>query len=161
MFKKIAFAAVLLISIVSCSSKKKAFDYSENFVKKEKSLLADITDTENRVKRYIKYEQYDSIAVAGEKMEKLVDSKIQEIKQQPAPNVKEADNFKEACIRYFNFIKSIYTGYREFGSATDETAREKAKAKVIELDDSKRAAITEMQAAQQKFANANDFKLER
>lgn len=161
MLKKLVFAAMVLISITSCDSKKKAFDYSENFVKKENSLLSDITSTENKVERFVAAQQYDSIAVAGEKMEQLVESKIQEIKKEPAPDVKEADNFKEACLKYFGFIKSMYTSYKEFGLAKDEAEREKAKAKVIELATTKQAAITAMQTAQKKFADANGFKLEK
>ncbi len=161
MLKKLTFAAILVISIASCGSKKAAFDYSENFVKKEKSLLNDITETENKVERYVTYEQYDSIGVAGEKMEQLVETKIQEIKKEPVPDAKEADNFKEACLKYFGFIKSMYTSYKEFGQAADETAREKAKAKVLELAGSKQAAMTAMQTAQKKFADANGFRLEK
>jgi len=161
MLKKLTFALILLISIASCNSKKKAFDYSENFVKKENSLLSDITATEDKVARYITLEQFDSIAIAGEKMEQLVESKIQEVKKEPAPDVKEAENFKEACIKYFAFIKSMYTSYKEFGRATDETEREKAKAKVIELANGKQAAMNSMQTAQKKFADANGFRLEK
>jgi hypothetical protein len=161
MLKKLAFAAILIISIASCGSKKAAFNYSENFVKKENSLLPDITATEDKVERFVASEQYDSIAVAGEKMEQLVETKIQEIKKEAAPDVKEAENFKEACIKYFGFIKSMYTSYKEFGLAKDETEREKAKAKVIEIANSKQSAMTAMQTAQKKFADANGFRLEK
>ncbi len=161
MLKKLTFAIILMISIASCSSKKAAFDYSENFVKKENSLLNDITSTENKVERYVAAEQYDSIAIAGEKMEQLVETKIQEIKKEPAPDVKEAANFKEACIKYFEFIKSMYTSYKEYGRATDDSEREKAKARVIEIAGSKRSAMTAMQTAQKKFADANGFRLEK
>ena len=161
MFKKITIAAILLISIASCSSKKDAFNYSQDFVKKETSLLNDITSTEDNVRRYIAVEQYDSIAAAGERMEKLVDVKLEEVKKAPAPDVKEGDNFKEACIKYFGFIKSMYTGYKEFGRAATDPEREKARSKIIELADTKQAAITAMQTAQKKFADANGFRLEK
>jgi len=161
MLKKLAFATMLLISIASCSDKKKAFDYSESFVKKEKSLVSDITATENKVERYVAAEQFDSIAVAGEKMEQLVEVKIDEIKKAPVPDVKEAENFKEACLKYFGFIKSMYTSYKEFGRAADQTEREKVMAKIIELSNGKQAAMNSMQTAQKKFADANGFKIEK
>ncbi|MBL7702162.1 MAG: hypothetical protein JNM14_07925 [Ferruginibacter sp.] len=162
MLKNLVFAAIILISIASCkSSKKKAFDYSENFVKKEKSISDDITKTEEKVARYAAVQQYDSIAIAGEKMEKLVDDKIQEIKKEPVPDVKEAANFKEACIKYFTFIKALYTAYKDFGKASSDTEREAVRTKLVELTDKKQAVIDDIKAAQKKFADANDFKLEK
>lgn len=162
MLKKLFFAAILLISIASCkSSKKKAFDYSENFVKKEKSLSENITKTEENVARYAAVQQYDSIAIAGEKMEKLVDDKIQEIKKEPVPGVKEAENFKEACIKYFTFIKTLYTAYKDFGHASSDTERDAVRSKLVELTDKKQTVIEDIKTAQKKFADANDFKLEK
>ena len=72
MLKKIFFAALLLTAFAACKSRK-AFDYSQDFVKKEQSLLPDINRTEANVKNYMANEQYDSMAIAGENMEKLVD----------------------------------------------------------------------------------------
>ena len=45
MLKKIFFAVLFLTAFAACKSKS-AFDYSQDFVKKEKSLLPDITATE-------------------------------------------------------------------------------------------------------------------
>src|SRR5690349_12304071 len=119
MLKNLTIALVLVISIASCKSKA-AFDYSQDFVKKEKSLLPDITSTEDKVSGYVSAGQYDSIAIAGERMEKIVDEKLQEIKKSSVPDVKEGENFKEACIKYFEFIKSMYTNYKEYGRAATE-----------------------------------------
>ncbi|MEO6254096.1 MAG: hypothetical protein ABIO79_12355 [Ferruginibacter sp.] len=160
MLKKITVAAILLISIASCKTKD-AFNYSQDFVKKETSLLADITATEDNVTRYVSAEQYDSIAVAGERMEKLVEVKLQEVKKAPAPDVKEGENFKEACIKYFQYIKSMYTGYKEFGLAPTDTERQAVQQRIMELSRNKQAAITAMQTAQKKFADANGFRIEK
>jgi hypothetical protein len=160
MLKKIIIAAIFLISIASCKSKE-AFNYSEDFVKKETSLLPDITSTEDKVMRYVAAEQYDSIAIAGEKMEQLVDVKLQEIKKAPAPDVKEGDNFKEACVKYFGYIKSMYTSYKEFGLAATDEARQEARQKIVDLAGGKQAAINDMQTAQKKFADANGFKIQK
>jgi hypothetical protein len=160
MLKKLTFAAILVISLASCSDKKAAFNYSENFVKKEQSLANDVTITEEKVERYIDAEQFDSIAIAGERMAQLVEVKIQEVKKEPVPDVKEAQNFKEACIRYFTYVKSIYNGYKEFGLAHSDTEREAAMKKVIEITGNKKATIDAVKAAQKKFADANGFRLE-
>ncbi len=159
MLKKISFAVILLVCLAGCKSKS-AFNYSQNFVKKEQSLLPDITTTENNVERYMAAEQYDSIAVAGEKMEKLVDAKLKEIKDEAAPNAKEADNFKEACIRYFSYIKSMYTGYKNYGSAKTAEARADEMKKLQDIVAGKTGAIEDMQKVQKKYADANGFQLE-
>ena len=159
MLKKLLFAVVLFSGLAGCKSKS-AFDYSQNFVKKEQSLLPDINSTEANVKRYAALEQYDSIAVAGERMEKLVDAKLKEIKDEAAPDAKEAENFKEAGIRYFSYIKSMYTSYKNFGSAGSPEARATEMQKLQELVNNKAAAIADMQRVQKKYADANGFKLE-
>ena len=159
MLKQLTFAAILLICISSCKSKDAFnYSYSEDFVKKEASLLADISSTDDNVRRFVAAEQYDSIALAGKKMEQLVDVKLQEIKRSPAPDVKEGNNFKEACVKYFSFIKSMYTGYKEYGRASTGERQEK-KNKIIQLAINRQAAMTEMQTAQKKFADANGFRL--
>ena len=151
---------MLLISIASCNSKA-ALNYSEEFVKKEMSLMNDVNSTENKVERYAQAMQYDSIAIAGEKMEQLVEAKIQEIKKAPVPDVKEGENFKEACLKYFGFIKMMYTDYKEFGRAATEEEREVVKNKIIELTNTKQQAMDAIKAAQKKFADANGFRLEK
>ena len=159
MLKKIFFAVLFLTAFAACKSKS-AFDYSQDFVKKEKSLLPDITATEDNLKRYMEKEQYDSIAYAGDKMEKLVEVKVKEIKDKPAPDAREGDNFKEAGIRYFNFIKSMYSGYKKFGEAKTPEARAEEMKNLIAVTNKKNAAIEDMQRAQKSYADANGFKLE-
>lgn len=159
MIKRILFVLIVAVSLVSCKSKS-AFNYSQDIVKKEKSLMNDINSTEANVEKFIAAEQYDSIAAAGARMEKLVDAKLTEIKDQPAPDVKEGEAFKDASVKYFSFIKSMYSGYRTFGSVSTPEEREKQMDKLRELVSKKTQVISDMQAAQKKFANANGFKLE-
>ncbi|MBK7433958.1 MAG: hypothetical protein IPI66_08705 [Chitinophagaceae bacterium] len=159
MIRNFALALLLVAGFAACKSKD-AFNYSQEFVKKERSLLPDINKTEDNVKRYIAAEQYDSIAIAGANMEKIVDAKLKEIRDEPAPKAKEADNFKEAGIKYFLFIKSMYTGYKDFGNAKTPEDRETEMNKLRELVDKKTDAVNDMQAAQRKYADANGFKLE-
>ncbi|MEP7165410.1 MAG: hypothetical protein ABI741_11990 [Ferruginibacter sp.] len=159
MIKKIFFSIVILSVFTSCNSKS-AFNYSQDIVKKEQSLMPAINDTETRIAGFLGKEQYDSIAAAGARMEKLVDEKLNEIKNQPAPDVKEAAGFKDATLKYFNFIKSLYTGYNEFGSAASAEARDRAMSKLKSIVNQKTDAVNDMQRAQKKFAEANGFKLE-
>jgi hypothetical protein len=159
MRKKISFAVILLVCLAGCQSKS-AFNYSQNFVKKEQSLLPEINTTETNIGRYGIAQQFDSLAIAAERMEKLVDEKLKEIKDEPAPDAKEADNFKEAGIKYFSYIKSMYTSYKNYGLAKTPEDREEGMRKIQEVIAAKTAAIEDMQKVQKKYADANGFKLE-
>ncbi len=54
----------------------------------------------------------------------------------------------------------MYTVYANFGSAGSDEQRETQWQKLFELVGKKNESIKAMQDAQQKFANANGFKLE-
>ena len=159
MLKKLSFAILILATLASCKSKS-AFKYSQNFVQKERSLNTDIESTEDKVGRYAKLEQFDSIAAAGERMEKLVDEKLKEVKDEPAPDVKEGANFKAAAIKYFEFIKSMYTAYKAYGNAKTPEEREEKLTNIRTIVDQKPAVIADIQTAQKKYADANGFKIE-
>jgi predicted metal-dependent hydrolase len=159
MIKKIFFACLFLVSLAACKSKA-AFEYSQNFVKKERALSPDMMSTEEKVKNFLAKEEFDSIGYAGEQMEKMVDAKLKEIKDQPAPDAKEGDNFKESGLKYFNYIKSIYTSYKNFGYAKTPESREEEMTRLKAIVDKKSDAIEEIQRAQKKYADANGFKLE-
>jgi hypothetical protein len=159
MIKKILFAAIMLSSFAACNSKS-AFNYSQEIVKKERSLSLDINETEDKVKVFLDKEQFDSIAAAGVRMEKLVDARLTEIKDQPVPDVKDGPAFKDAAIRYFKYIKSMYTGYKDFGNASTPEARDKEMTKLRDIVNQKTGALRDMQLAQKKFADANGFKIE-
>lgn len=159
MIRKTIFAILIITFFASCDSRT-AFKYSESIVKKEQSLSASISTTEDKVGSFLKEEKYDSVTVVAEKMEQAVDKVLTEIKNEPAPDVKESGPFKEASIKYFSFIKSLYTSYKELGSAPSAEAREAVMVKLQKLVGEKTAVINEMQRTQKKFAEANGFKLE-
>lgn len=159
MFKNLLFITLLFTGLVACKSKG-AFNYSQNIVAKEKSLEPEIQATEKNVGKYLTASQYDSVAIAGEKMEKLVQQKIDEINAMSVPKAKETENFKAATIRYFNFIKSMYAGYKNLGKAATEEDRQQVIADLQKLVSEKQAVVDEMQKAQKKFADANGFKVQ-
>lgn len=159
MHKKIFIALLVLIGLAGCKAQT-ALKYSQGLVKRGRSIVPEMTTTEEKVKTFFGNKQYDSIAVVAIKMEKMVDEKLQEINDEPAPDVTGAPVFKDAFIKYFKFIKSLYTGYKEFGKAANAEEREKALVKVSTFVDHKEAALKDIQDAQQKFASDNGFKLE-
>jgi len=160
MVKKLLLVAILFTGLVACKSKS-AFNFSEQIVAKERSLEPEITATENKVEKFAQAGQFDSMAAVSGRMEKLVQTKIDEIEDMKVPNAKEADAFKSATLKYFKYIKSIYTGYKGVGNAKTDEEREELASELMELANKKNSVLSDMQAAQQKYAKANGFKVEK
>ncbi len=158
MFRNLFFAAVLVIFFISCKSKS-AYNYSEEMVAKETSLTSALSGTEDKMGQFITNQQYDSVAATAASMEKTVQKLIDEIDAKPAPKVKEADNFKAGMLRYFSYIKSLYTGYKKFGKAATEEEREQVRIEQLKLVDEKSSVLNEIQRVQKKYAEANGFKV--
>ena len=55
----------------------------------------------------------------------------------------------------------MYTNYKEFGRAATEEERQEKLKEIQRIAGEKQDVLTEMQGAQRKFAEANNFKLER
>lgn len=160
MYKIILSSALFILLLIGCNSKS-AYRFSEDIVAKEKSLLADITKTEDKVEQYAAAEQYDSVAIAAAYMEGLVQKKIDEIEAMPLPKANKAAEFKAAALRYFKFIKSLYTGYKDWGNAASEEVRAAIFEDLKQIDKNKEVAVDEMQIAQKQYAEANDLKMEK
>lgn len=127
---------------------------------KERSLTSEIQSTETKVGNYITANHYDSVAVAGERMEKLVQQKIDEIDALSVPKAPEADNFKAATLRYFKYIKSLYTSYKDLGNAQTDEGRQDVISTLKKLVADKSTVLKEMQGAQARYAKANGFKVQ-
>jgi len=155
-FMMIALSAIVLLS--GCQSKS-AFKFSEDIVAKEQSLVKDIEKTEDQVEMFISNQEFDSMAIVSERMEKLVDEKLEEVKAMKAPDVKEAENFKAAAIKYFAFMKSMYTSYKKYGLAESQEERDEELEEMQDILANKNKAISDMQMAQRKYAEANGFKI--
>ncbi len=160
MIKKLIIIATLVAGLDACKSKSKAaYNYSSDMVAKENNLRPEVRATESNVKKYYEAGQYDSIAVAGENMENLVQKTIDEINAMPVPVAKEADKFKAAVIRYFIFIKSLYMDYKEYGRAVTVEKRQEIMLDIQKIVSQKQDHLDEMQDAQRKYAEANGFKV--
>lgn len=157
---RIFIALFLLLVITSCRSKS-AFNYNQAIVQIEKSIEADIVGAEDKLSYYLTNDIYDSALVITQRMEDLVDSKIKEVEMLETPKVKEADNFRAATLRYFSYIKSIYTAYKDYILQASEEDREQARTRLLAVVDNKEKAVYEMQQAQQKYAQANGFGIDK
>lgn len=162
MLKRIFLGSILLMSLVACKSKtKSARDYNNGMVNLEAKLEPLIIATENDVEKYLTAEEYDKVAAAGEKLEGIIQGKIDSISKEPAPKVKQAEEFKAAYIKYFRFIKSMYTGYKRLGNAVSQEERDAVIGDLQTMLAEREKTISDLQSAQKKFASANGFILEK
>jgi hypothetical protein len=157
---KLVPALLLLMIMISCKSKT-AFDYSEAIVKMENELSADIAKADLKVTEYLEAQKTDSAIMMSQQMEFFADTKLKEIQKLEAPKVKEGDNFKKAAVRYFSYIKNIYTSFNRFTMAATDEQKETERERLAKIIKDKKEATDAMQEAQRKFAAANDFRIEK
>jgi hypothetical protein len=135
-------------------------DYNDMIAAKQKSLGKSMDDAEPNLKNYFASYQYDSIANVSGRMETKIDSIIHEIKNKPAPHVKQGENFKKAALQYFDYMKSIYTSYKNYGLQATPEGRQiqlQIMSLVIQQEDK---MIADMQEAQRIFAKDNGFRIQ-
>lgn len=160
MLKKIFAVALLATIIVSCKKKKDAFNYNQELVTKENSMIPAIQAGESSISEYYTAGNYDSVYAIGDRLEKLVQSKIEEVDAMKTPDAKEAENFKASYIKAFKSLKLIYTTYKEIGKAESDEDRQKIVDGLQKMVDEKNEFTRDMQAAQRKYASANGFKVQ-
>lgn len=159
MIKNIFITVIAIFSLGACKYNN-AFKYSEDFVASEKKLIPNIERTENSVERYIDKGHYDSIVFVSEKMEMQIDSLIVTLKAKPAPDAKLGEKFKADVVRYFIFLKSIYTSYKNYGKATTDEGRNEELKKMQQIASKKEEVIKAVQQSQSEYAKENGFKIE-
>lgn len=157
---KKVFTAALLVILVSACKSKSGFRYSQEIVKLERSLKPDIEFTESKVKEFADGEQYDSIAAVSLRMEKIVEEKRAAIEKMPVPGAKGAGEFRSSILRYFDYIKSLYKSYKDFGLANTNEEREKVAAHIQDIVADKDEVLSDVRKAQEKYARDNGFKVE-
>jgi hypothetical protein len=160
MVKKMISLLFIVISIVSCKSNN-AFKYSQDFVASEKKLMPLIESTETKVEGYIALKQYDSMAIVSEKLENAIGETIKDAKAKPAADAKDGEKFKVDVIKYFEFLKSVYGSYKDYGNAATDDARQAEVVKMQQLISKKVEVVKIIQTAQKDFAKENGFRIEQ
>ena len=157
---QVALNVLLLTFLFSCKSKT-AYEYSQQIVQIETQLSAAIAIADKKVSKFLQSQQNDSAIMITRQMEELADDKLKEVQRLDAPDVEGGDNFKKAAVRYFSYLKSIYTSFKKFTMATTDEAKEAERRKLVRIVNDKEEATEALQAAQQKFAAANNFRIEK
>ena len=150
--------AVSLLA-VGCRSKE-AFNFSEDIVKIERKLGESVKETQPQILHYMQESIYDSLAYVGGDMVKKTEESIDEINALRMPAINEAANFKAAAIRYFTHIRNIYDSYKIYAEQPNDSLRSVEAENMVRLEDGMADMVKEMQGAQQKFAEANGFKID-
>ncbi len=149
-----------ILLLFSCKSKT-AFDYNQQIVKIETEFSAAIGKADNKISRFLAEGKNDSAELMSHEMEMQADKRLKEVQNLDAPDVEEAGNFKKEAVQYFSYLKSIYTAFKKFSMAQTDDAKEKERLRLIKIVKDKEKATKSLQVAQQKFASANHFRIER
>ncbi len=152
-------ALVIVLLLTACGSKKKAFQFSEDVVKMEKELTPEIEKTETQVEQAIQSGDNKAVIESSSRMEGLIDAKIKEIKDRSVDGISRGEEFKKACLHYFEYMKNIYTSYRKYGEAGTEEEKQKVAEDMMKIVNGKNQEIINLQTEQQAFAKANGFRI--
>ena len=141
-----------------CKSKI-AIEYNNMVVENQKSLGNAMVVAEPQLKNYFASFEYDSIVTVSNRLEVKIDSILQEIKKKPAPKADQGENFKNVALKYFDYMKSIYTSYKNYGLQTTPEGRQIEREDMSMVLSQEDKMIADMQEAQMIFAKDNNFKI--
>ena len=157
--KTIVGVAIICFMVIGCKSKT-AMNYNDMIVEKQKVLAKNMDQAEPLLKNYFSSYQYDSIASVSARMEATIDTIIKEVAKKPAPAVKQGENFKKAALHYFDYMRSIYTSYKNYGLQNSPEGRQIQLQIMTMIINNEDKMVAEMQKAQKIFAKDNGFKIQ-
>lgn len=151
--------------LTACTSTKKEnsqtpMEFSEKIVNAELELGEPLAKAEEAIRAQADSSNFEAMGNIAEEAEKLIGDKIKEIEKMSAKDFKGGADFKQSAINYFEYIKSIYTNYKNIGKAESEGARLAETRRMDTIRANQENVVTMMQAAQNKFAIENGFKVD-
>ncbi|WP_300598363.1 hypothetical protein [Niabella sp.] len=160
---KTALGALTLFFLIACKGKvtMTAKQYSDEIAGLEQSLAEPIRQTENKIKTCADSADYKCVSAAAEKMETVIQEKVDRIENIDVSKFTGGDDFKTVAVRYFEYFKGLYTAYRAIGDAPDEAARIEASNRMNQVLTAQEEVILRLQETQVRFAAENGFILER
>ena len=133
-----------------------ASEFYERVAELEETMSEPLLTTEAEIKARGDKQDFEGIVKSAKKMEDTVDVRINAIKNMP-PVGHGGEDFKTMAVRYFEFIKSIYTGYRKIGEATTEEDRVKAADEMATIINNQQAVLDNLHIQQERYAANNHF----
>lgn len=166
--KQILIPAIAFVMLFSCKSKttetgpapQTAKEYNEKIIDLEESLSEPLLKAEAEIKVRGERGDFPAMAQSAKAMEDTVDTRINALKKME-PVGKGGEDFKTVSVRYFEYIKSIYTSYKNIADAKDDAARGKANEEMIKVMNAQTGVMANLKATQDKFAADNAFTIEK
>ena len=154
------FFAVMVICFFAIGCKSKiAIDYNNMIAEKQKRLGTAMDAAEPQLKNYFVSFEYDSIVSVSNRIEAKIDSILREIEKKPAPKAEQGENFKKIALNYFDYFKTIYAAYKNYGLQNTPEDRLSAGQDMAIILSHEDKMIADMLEAQRIFAKDNNFKI--
>jgi len=150
---------MVAIFMVSCKSNNGAVKYNNLVVEQQNKLKAAMDENEPKLKGYFSSFEYDSITAISTRMEAQVNSIIETLQKEPAPKAEQGENFKKAVLNYFDYVKSVYDSYKNYGTQTEAQGRMYASMDITRMLSHENKVFDDMLEAQKIFAKDNKFKI--
>lgn len=166
----IVYTFMLLLVITSCKSKTDdastpdgrpltAQEYYQKVIDLEETMTEPLLKTEAEVQARSDKGDFDGVAKSAKAMEDTVDVRINKLKKmEPVGN--GSDDFKTVAVRYFEYVKSIYTAYKNIGNAKTDVTRKEAGDKMANTINAQQGVMQNLNNAQLKFAADNGFTID-
>jgi len=155
---KLTLVIVFIVSLSGCKPNV-AVTYNQKVMSLEKDLGPYIDQAISKFNAFHKNKNYDSVVIVSQGMEDIIEEKIKEIQRMNMADAEGGEEFKKSSIKYFAQMKDVFTAYKRMGMQTNEEARERERLQMSEITDEYDSGIKTMRKAQQKFAEANNFKI--
>lgn len=163
----ILFAICFSAIFISCKSKTAdtathpltAQEYNDTIFNLEESMSEPLLKTEAEIKARSDKGDFTGMAQSARAMEDTVDIRINALKKIDAAGKGGAD-FKTIAVRYFEYIKSIYTGYKNIAEAKTDDTRKEAVDKMTNILNAQPDVMANLKSAQNKYATDNGFAIQ-
>ena len=161
--KQLLFIAFIVIA-AGCNNTKKesletAIQFSEKIVNTEQELAEPLAHAEQMILAKLDSSDFESMGAIADEAETLIADRVKEIKALSVKGFKGGEAFRSSAINYFEYVKSIFTNYKNIGYAKTEGARLYEVCRMDSLRSRQQPVIMKMQAAQKQFADDNGFKV--
>ncbi len=150
---------VMLISCNNSSGDEKAStpeQFNDRVYSMEQSLGEPLLKAEAEIRRQQLQGDFKGMTQTANAMEDSVDLRIRAVREMKPLGV-GGEDFKTAALRYFEYLKKIYSNYGEIAQAEDVQSKDAAENKMARWLSWQTQVLANLRSAQAKYAADNDF----
>lgn len=129
---------------------------NEKIMDLENSLAEPMLKAEAEIKARGDNGNIEGVIQSAKAMEDTIQLRLTKLKGLSTVGV-GGEDFKTATVRYFEYLKSIYTTYKEIAQAKDDNAKTEKRKQMETILSSQQAVMVNLQQTQQKYAADNGF----